>query len=124
MVFLLSTMIFHFPHLSNGCHVNTLEWACTINILIKQMPKIKTFINQISQGTLLKGVFLYRRLPAIISTSLEECDQGNLGLSVVSKHWSLLIICHKGFQSHLITSIFLALAISNSLTHLITKLNL
>jgi hypothetical protein len=72
----------------------------------------------------LKGVFLCRRLPAIISTSLEECDQGNLGLSVVSKHWSLLIICHKGFQSHLITSIFLALAISNSLTHLITKLNL
>jgi hypothetical protein len=84
----------------------------------------KKIINQISQGTFLKGVFLCRRLHVIISTSLEECDHGNLRLSIVSIHWSLLIICHKGFQSHFITSIFLTLAILNSLTHLTTKLNL
>jgi hypothetical protein len=61
-------MIFHFPHLSNGCHVSTLEWACTINILIKQMPKKKPLLTK---GMLIKGVFLCKRLPAIISTSSE-----------------------------------------------------
>jgi hypothetical protein len=49
----------------------------------------KTFTSQISQKTLLKGVFLYKRLCIIILTSSEECDQGSSNLSVVGKH-----LCH------------------------------
>ncbi len=85
--------------------------------------KKKTFISRISQGTLLKGVYFHKRLLAIILASSKECDQRSSSLSIMCKNFSLLTICHKGFQSHFIASIFLTLAILNSLKHLATKLS-
>jgi hypothetical protein len=91
-----------FPHLNflNGCTISTLEWASIINIIVKQVLK-KKITNRISQGTLLKNVFICKRLLTITLVSLKECDQGSLGLSIVSKNLSLVTICHKRFQSTL-----------------------
>jgi hypothetical protein len=85
--------------------------------------KKKTFISQISQGTLLKGVYFHKWLLAIISISSKECNQGSLGLSNICNFFSLLTICHKGFQSHFISSIFFTLTLLNCLKRSETKLN-
>jgi hypothetical protein len=100
-----------------------LKWAGRTKILIKQLPK-NIFTNITSQRTLLQGVWHCNILVEIKSTSSKVCDQGNLGLSFVGKVTSLVIIYHKGFQSHFIASIFNALAISNYFNSLATKANL